>query len=138
MATDRNDSFFISSQAVTPVATAPDVLQRDKQSYLSVLIPVLDLTMDKLDDIRGANRDTLTFKGQLASWTKSHIKRRFESVLSTGNSENQKAAALHPACKLSWIESGGQRDRLQQQLELEVRQESGGSQDSDQRTATVD
>ena len=82
-------------------------MQGDKKSLLGSLLPLVQITVSRLNDIITAQSrlfprapaTRVTFRAQLCMWAITHTKRRFAGVIN--RAMVMKAAALHPALKLS-------------------------------------
>ena len=106
------------------------------KSRLEDIISPKDLTTGKTDFV---SRYRLTFRAQLAKWVLEHVDRRFSGVVN--DSLNQQAAAMHPACKLTWATDLDVRQTLQQELETEVQllvDDDSGDPTSDSPSCTTD
>ena len=81
------------------------------------------LTFNSLRDITQEPTYRTTFRVQLAAWTKTHFLRRVAGM--SADLLNQKAATLHPACRMGWLKQhpreARQTDRVLTEIENDLR-----------------
>ncbi len=103
----------VISQVMAPVSKALDVLQSDKMAYLGVLVPTINILVEKLQSLKQEN---LQYCGPLVNAIISGVNRRFSYL--SGKS-NLMATASHPMFRMSYIANEQKDDiilRLKQEL----------------------
>lgn len=103
----------VISQVMAPVSKALDVLQSDKMAYLGVLVPTINILVEKLQSLKQEN---LQYCGPLVNAIISGVNRRF-SYLS--GKKYLMATASHPMFRMSYIPNEQKDDiilRLKQEL----------------------
>ncbi len=88
----------VISQVMAPVSKALDVLQSDKMAYLGVLVPTINILVEKLQSLKQEN---LQYCGPLVNAIISGVNRRF-SYLS--GKKYLMATASHPMFRMSYIQ----------------------------------
>ena len=102
---------------------AIDVLQQDKGSYGGILLPAHLLTIRKLTLMTNSSAYRPTFRSQLATWASTNFGRRVCGM----NSDilNQKAATLHPSCRMGWLTQHpaekDEHDRVMAEIEADLK-----------------
>ena len=83
---------------MSTVAKALDKLQGEEQAYLGILLPVVSVTIHRLNQEK---EKSLRFCAPLADALLAGIHRRFDHLLD--DKECQLAAAVHPKFRLHWL-----------------------------------
>ena len=130
-------------QVFEPIALATDLIQRDSESYVGILIPMVMYTFRTLRIMKKAQPKgvRITFLGQMIVWTMRHLRRRFSGI--TNDLFNQKAATLHPACRMGWVnnhpDERGMTDTVMNALWKDLREivQAGASAADSERTEAV-